>query len=117
LNFEGSFDNIGYLNNLLNNLRNFNNSLFSLNNHNWLLDDSINWYISNFNMVFNLFSCDNFSFFFDSSNVFLNFNDLWDSNNLLDDFFNNNWHLDNLFDDLLNCNDLFSNNFNFSNLS
>ncbi len=93
--------------NLLDNLRNFNYPLFSLDNYNWLFDNSINDNVSNFNVIFNLFSGNNIDFFHYLLNNFLNFHNLWNSNNLLDYFFNINWNFYNFFDYLFDRNYFF----------
>ena len=87
---------------LLYDLGNFNNPLFSLNNHNWLFNNSIHDDVSNFNMVFNLFSCNHVDFLYYLLNNFLNFHNLWNSYNLLDDFLYVNWNLDYFLDYFFN---------------
>lgn len=75
-------------------MRNFDNTFFSLNDHHWLFDDSVDNNMLDLDVVFNLFSSDNFSFLDNFLNDSLNFHDLRNSDDLFNNFFNNNWNLD-----------------------
>lgn len=139
-------DGVGDLYDLLNNLWNFNDSFFPLNDNNWLLNDPVDWDVSDLNMIFNLFSCNHFNFLDYLFHNFLNFNNFWYFNDLLDYLFDIDWNLynllhyffdwnnfilvdDNLFNfgfnviynlsdgnRLLNLNDLLNDSLNFVNL-
>lgn len=89
------------LNNSFNNLWYFNNFLYSLNNWNWLFDNSINNLISNLDKILDLFSYSVFDLRNNLFNDLFYFDNLWNLNDLLDDFFNDDWNLDYFFDNLL----------------
>jgi len=85
------FNDIMNLDNLLNDLGNFNNLLNSLNNWDNLLYYSVNWLISNFNMVSNIRSWNILNSLDDLLNNLLNLNNFWHFNP----------HLNNLLNDLV----------------
>lgn len=103
--------------NLLDNLRNFNDSFLSLNDHNWLFNNAINNDVPDFNVIFNLFGSDHFDFFHNLFNNFLHFNYFWYSDDLFNDLFNIDWNLYNFLNYLLNSNNLFFVDDNFFDFS
>lgn len=90
---------------------------FSLDYYYWLLDYSVHYYVSYFDVVLDLFSCYDFDFFHDFLNYLLNLYDFWYSHYFLDDLLHVHWDLYNFFnyffhrDNLLLVDDHF---FNFS---
>lgn len=109
LNFIGLFNCICDLNYFFNNLRNLYNSFLSLNNDNWFLYNSINDYMFNFNVIFNLFGSDHITFF---NNLFTNLLDLdnfRDTNDFLTYFLDNIWYLNYFLYYLFYMYDLLSN--------
>lgn len=117
LNFIRFFNDIGHLNNFFNNLRNFNDSLLSLDDDNWLLNNSIDNDVPNFDMVLNLFSSHNLHLFDNFLNNLFYLDDFGDSDNLFNDLLNNDWYFNYLFNNLLDRNDLFFEGLNFSDFS
>lgn len=75
-------------------LRYFNNSLLSLDDNYWFLDNPIHNNVSNLNMVVNFFSSNDFSLSDYFLHYLLNLHDLWHADDLLNKFLNINWHLD-----------------------
>jgi len=118
-NCKWSIDGVSYCHNFFNNLRYFNDSFFSLDDNNRFFDDSINYYVSNFNVILDLFSSDHFDLLYNLFNNFLNLNDFWHSHYFLDNLFDVDWDfhdfLNNLFDwnDFLLVDNYFF-NFNFN---
>lgn len=98
-------------------MRNLNDSFLSLNNHNWFLNNSVNNYVSDLNVVINLFGSDDLNFFDNFLYYLLDLHDLRYSNYLLDNLFNINWHLYYFFDYLLDSDNFFLIDHYFSNLS
>ena len=85
---------IGCLHDFFDNLRNFDNFLHSLNDRNRFFDDSLNYFMSSFDMVFDFLSIsilDLRNYFLD---YFFHFNDLRYLNNLLNDLLHYDWNLD-----------------------
>lgn len=103
----GLFNGVADLDDLLNDLRNFNDSFFPLNNNDRLFNDPVDWDVSNFNMVLNLFSCHHFNFLDDLLHNFLYFNNLWHLNDLLNYLFDIDRNLYNLFHDFFDRNNFF----------
>lgn len=116
-NFVRLSDNRVGLNDFFHDLRHFDNFFNGLNDWNWLFDDSVDDLMSDFNVVFN-FLCisvlDLSNYLLDN---FLNFNDLWNLDNLFNDLLHNNWDFNDLFNDLwLRLHDYFLYNYNFLDL-
>lgn len=110
LNFLNSGLSVNDLNDLLNNLWDFNNSLYILDNWNRLLYNSLDDLMLNFNMVQNFSGIpvlDNRDQFF---NYLFYFNYLRDLNDSFDNLFHNNWYLNNLLNNLFHGHNLFLDN-------
>ncbi len=105
------------LDNLLYDLWNLDNFLYSLDDWNWLLDNSINNLMFCFNVILN-YLYNLWVFYWDSNlNDSLYFNNLRYLNNLLDNLLDDNWNLDYFFNNLgLLINKDFLNNWYFSYL-
>lgn len=129
-----SINSIGDLDYLFNNLRDFNDSLFSLDDNDRFFNDSIHRDVSDFNMIFNFFCSDNFDFLNNFLNYLFNLNNFWNSDDFLDNFlddhrnfhnfFNNFFHWDefllvddNLFDLGFNVVHNFSHSYRFLDLN
>lgn len=103
-------------NHLLNNLRNFYNFFYSLDNWNSSFDNSINYLmnslyvIDNFSSISVLYFIDNFLY------EPLDFNDLWHLNHLFNYFFHNSGNFDNSLDNSFYWNHFFFNNLYLLNL-
>jgi len=117
LNLIWLLNDVGHLNDLFDNLRYFNDSLFSLDNHNWLLHNSINDYVSNLNVIFNFFGSCNFDFFDNLLDNLFNLNNFRNSNNLFNNLLNDDGDFNYPFNDFFNCNNLFLENLNLFDLS
>lgn len=86
------------LNNSLNDLRNLDNFLYSLDDRNGLLNDSVNNLVSDLDVIFDLFGVSVLNYLDYLFDDFLDFDNLRDLHNFLDYLFDDDWH----FDDLLN---------------
>ena len=80
-------------------LRNFNYFLYCLNNWDWFFDDSVNNYVSYFDVIFNLFGISIFNLRNNFLNDLFNLNNLRNLNYFFDNLFHNYWNLDNFFTD------------------
>ena len=96
------------MNNLFNDLRNFNNFFnvvinnYDLFSDDWnFLDDFVNGDLVDINRS-------DFEDFDNLLNDFLDFDDLWNFNDLLDNFFNVSWDFNNLFDNSFSRDDSIS---------
>jgi len=113
-NFVWFLDSVGNLNNLLNNLRYFNNSFLSLDNNYWLFNNSVNDNILDLDVILNLFSSNYIYLFNNLLDYFLNLDNFWNTNYFLYYFLNKVWYFLNDLDYFLNMNNLLFNNLNLS---
>lgn len=116
LHFIGLLNHVGYLDNLLNNLGNFNDPLLSLDDNHRLLDYPVDYHVSNLNVVVNLFSSDDLSFPDYLLHNLLNLHNLWNSDDLLNELLDIDWNLYKFFNNLLNRHELLFDDLHFSNL-
>jgi len=102
------------LHNFFNDLRHLDDSLLSLDNNDWLLNDSVDNHILDFNVILDLFGRNHVYLLDNLLDNLFDFNNFRNSNDFLNNLFDIVWHLNNLFNDLLNMHNLFLNNFYFS---
>lgn len=90
--------------NFLNDLRYFNNLLDYLDDRHYFFDNSINWLISDFDMVSDVWGWDILNSFNDLLNDFLNFNYFRNFDSYFHNFFNDLVNRYGLFDGFFGCN-------------
>ncbi len=120
------FHNLLYLSNFLNdslnshnffnNLWHFHNSFNSLDDWNWSLDNSINWFISNLNMVIDLLGSYNLNLWDYLFNNFFNLDNFRNLDNSVDNLFYNYWDLFDNFNYSFSWNNFFNDDLNLLNL-
>lgn len=108
---------VGYLNDLLNDLRHFNDPFLSLDDDHRFLYDPIDNHMSDFNMVLNLFGGHDLNFFHDLLHNSFHFYDLRHSDDLLYDLLNKHRHLDQLLHNLFNMHDFLLDDFDLTDLN
>lgn len=105
-NFCLNVDNLYYF---FNYLRNLYNSLNCLDDWNWFLYNSLNYFMLHLYMIY-YFSC--IQIFYHWNQFFhnlLNFDYLWNFNNFLNYFLYNDWNFNDFLDYFLNRNNFFLN--------
>jgi hypothetical protein len=98
-----------YSHNFFDNLWDLDNSLYCLIDDDWFLHDSINYLITNLNMIVNLLCSYYFDLRYNFFYNFLNFDYFWNLYFLLDNFLYNNWNLSDYLSYFLGGNYFFNN--------
>lgn len=116
LDLNGHLNSIGHLHDLLDDLRYLYDPLLSLDDDHWFLDDPIDDHMSDLNMILYLFSGHDLHFLHDLLHYPLHLDDLWHSDDLLNDLLNKHWNLHQPLNDLLHMDDLFFDDLNLTDL-
>jgi hypothetical protein len=89
---------VGYCHNLLHDLWNLHDSFLNLNNRDWLVNDSVDDYVSNFNMIFNFFCISILDLWHNDFFYPLDFDNLGNLYYFFHYFFHNNLNFNNSVD-------------------